>query len=142
MQVYGPTWVRNHRFGDASYYKILAIYGDSLKQQFYDEPPANIIKSEEVAVWRRRGEEDFVDCPDKLLHQTKIEDKNRLDDLVTLCLVRYQKIQEGHAPAHIEFVFQILNMSLLPVSVESLDGHVTYHIDGELYSAKLLLRSN
>lgn len=137
VQIYGPTWVRNHRFGEATYYRIVAVYGDTLKQRFYDEPPPNIIKSEVVSVYRRRGEPDFIDCPDKELHQTKIEDSSQINNLVIVSLVRYQKVQEGNAPAHIEFVFSILNMSLIPVSVDSLEGHITYFIDGEFYSAKL-----
>jgi hypothetical protein len=138
IEVHGFSWSYNYQFGKRTRpHQIVAIYGNSLKSPQYDDIPPNTIKSEIVMVQTDTNQADLIDCSDKTLHQTKIEDKNQIGHLVIVCGVRYQKVQEGHAPAHIEFVFCILNMSLIPVSVESIDGHITYFIDGEFYSAKL-----
>lgn len=136
-QVTGSAWSYNFQVKEHTRYQVVAVWGNVLKDSQYDEIPPHVVKSEIVGITQDPKESDLTDCFDKALHQTKIEDKNQIDDLVIVCGVRYQKVQEGHAPAHIEFVLSILNMSLIPVSVESLEGHITYFIDGEFYSAKL-----
>jgi len=137
VEVNGGTWACNYRFGNASYYKILAVLGDSLKQQSYDQPPAGVIKSEEIAVYRRAHEEGFIDCPDKRLHQTKIDDRNAMRDLVIVCGIQYRRIAEGREPAHVVFAFVVLNISLHDVSVVSVEGYVHFTLEGESYQAEL-----
>jgi hypothetical protein len=137
VQVRGSAWSYSYHLKEQKRYEIVAIHGNSLKSPQYDEIPPNVVKSEVVVIVQDPNQSDLIDCFDKVLHQTKIEDKNQIGDLVVVCGVRYQKVQEGQAPAHIEFVIRILNMSLIPVSVESIDGQITYFIDGEFYSAKL-----
>jgi hypothetical protein len=139
IQVNGSAWACNYRLEKPGIsYEIVAVYGNSLKNPQYDELPPRVVKSNVVKIHQRPNVEELIDCPDQQLHQTKIADKDQIGHLVIVCAVRYQKVQEGHAPAHIEFVFCILNMSLYPMSVESIDGHITYFIDGEFYPAKLL----
>ncbi|MDX6612933.1 MAG: hypothetical protein QOD75_2119 [Blastocatellia bacterium] len=137
IQVTGCAWSYNYRLREHTHYKVVAIHGTSLKDSQYDEIPQHVIKSEVINITQDPNQSDLMDCFDKRLHQTKIEDKSQIDDLVIVCGVRYQKHQEGNAPPHIEFVFCILNMSLIPVSVESIEGQITYYIDGEFYEAKL-----
>jgi hypothetical protein len=139
IQVNGSAWAYNYRLEKPGIsYEIVAVCGNSLKNPQYDELPPRVVKSNVVKIHQRPNVEELIDCPDQQLHQTKIADKDQIGHLVIVCAVRYQKVQEGHAPAHIEFVFCILNMSLYPMSVESIDGHITYFIDGEFYPAKLL----
>lgn len=137
VQVTGHAWSYRYRLKEHTRYQIVAIHGDALKTPQYDEIPQNIIKSEVISIHQDPNQSDVTDCFDKALHQTKIEDKNEIHRLVVVSAVRYQEVQEGNAPAHIEFVFCIVNMSLISVSVESLEGHITYFIDGQFYPAKL-----
>jgi hypothetical protein len=137
VQVTGSAWSYNFRLRERTRYQIVAVWGNVLKRSEYDDIPPHVVRSEIVRIMQEPNQSDLIDCFDKRLHQTKIEDKNQIDDLVIVCGIRYQEHQEGNAPAHIEFVFCVLNMSLIPVSVESVEGHITYFIDGEFYSAKL-----
>lgn len=136
-EVRGCAWTFNYHLKEHTRYEIVAIHGDGLKKPQYDEIPLNATKSEIISIVQDPHQSDLIDCFDKQLHRTKIEDKSQLDGSVIVCGVRYQEHQEGNAPAHIEFVFSILNMSLFPVSVDSVDGHITYFIDAEFYTAKL-----
>jgi hypothetical protein len=137
VQVTGSAWSYNFGLKNHTRYQIVAVWGNVLKNSQYDEIPPHVVKSEIVGITQEPNQSDVIDCFDKHLHQTKIDDKDQIDDLVIVCGVRYQEHKEGNAPEHIEFVFCILNMSLIPVSVESVDGDITYFIDGEFYSAKL-----
>lgn len=66
-----------------------------------------------------------------------IADKTTIKDLVMVCGIQYREIAKGREPAHLDFAFGILNMSLYSVSVESIDGHINFHIDGEMYTPRL-----
>lgn len=66
-----------------------------------------------------------------------IADKTKTKDLVMVCGIRYQAVIKGREPAHIDFTFGILNMSLYNVSVASVAGHIDFQIDGEMFTPQL-----
>lgn len=89
-----------------------------------------------VAFLRERGQQPSRALRKQLAHIT-LADKSQIESLVMVCGVRYQAVIEGRKPAHIDFAFAILNMSLHSVSVDAVSGHVTFYIDGEPSHPKL-----
>jgi hypothetical protein len=89
-----------------------------------------------VAFLRERGQQPSRALRKQLAHIT-LADKSQIENLVMVCGVRYQAVIEGRKPAHIDFAFAILNMSLHSVSVDAISGYVTFHIDGEPSKPKL-----
>jgi hypothetical protein len=133
-EVTGGLWTARCQFGDKDKpgmsYKIVAVDGDSLKQETYDDLPLNLIRSEIITV-NRNSNEEVIDCPDKQLHQTKIDDKSAIKDLVMVCSIEPGKVTDKGA-VHLEFRWVILNMSLYGVSVPSIAGFIAFHKNGVL----------
>jgi hypothetical protein len=126
IEVHGFAWSYNYRFTNNSPHRIVAVHGNSLKSPQYDEIPENVIKSEIVLVQPDSSQPDPIDCSDKQLHQTKIDDKKAIKDTLVVAGIQYRKMDEGPEPPYIDFGIVILNMSLHPISVESISGVVTF----------------
>jgi hypothetical protein len=109
-------------------YEIVAAFGKSLKLEKYEHLPESLTKSKVITV-NRKSDEDIIDCPDKRLHQTKIDDKSVIKDMVKVCGVNCELQLEGDEP-HVSFVVCFVNLSLFPISVESVTGFMTYQKDG------------
>ena len=73
----------------------------------------------------------------KQIHNISLGDKNAIKKLVIICGVVCRRVTEGRKPAHLDFAFAILNMSLLKISVDSIGGHILYYEDGSAYTPKL-----
>jgi hypothetical protein len=69
------------------------------------------------------------------MNQLQIGDKSEVKNLVLVCGVLCRKATEG--PAHLDFTFSILNMSLYVISVESIEGYIGFHRDAILYKPKV-----
>ncbi|HMH43029.1 MAG TPA: hypothetical protein VK557_06065 [Pyrinomonadaceae bacterium] len=92
-------------------------------------------QSLEEALIRRRSEitnlegqlktsQDQLQAHGRLI-ETAIDDKAAIKDLVMVCIVRCStEIDEGDS--HVAFTFHVLNMSLYPVSVESVQGLIKF----------------
>jgi hypothetical protein len=78
-------------------------------------------------------------CPDPRLHGLKLGDKSELRNLVKICGVQYKAVIEGNVPAHLEFMFSVLNISLYTISVESVGGYISFFRcgNGIIYKPKL-----
>jgi len=142
VEVIGALWTSNCQFGDKEKpgmsYKIVAVYGDSLKLKQYDELPENLIRSEVITV-NRNSNEDIIDCPDKQLHQTKIDDKSAIKELVKVCVVKCDtSIIKNGPPPYIDFDFWVLSLSLHYVSINSVSGYITFQKDATGDSIKLI----
>jgi hypothetical protein len=70
---------------------------------------------------------------------TAIDDKAAIKDLVIVCIVRTRIETEGGDP-HIALTFYILNMSLRPVSVESVEGSIRFTETDNYLRDRTLLR--
>lgn len=79
-------------------------------------------------------------CPDKRLHRFGVEDKQDIKNLVRICGVLCRKVAEGREPVHLDFTFAILNKSLFQISVDSIEGYITFYESGNAYKPKLLPR--
>jgi hypothetical protein len=133
VDVKGCSWSCRCQFGDKGKpgrsYDIVAAFGKSLKLEKYEHLPEGLIKSKAITV-NRNSDEDIIDCPDKQLHQTKIDDKSAIKDLVKVCVVKCEtNIIKGGPPPYVDFGFWILSLSLHPVSVKSVNGYITFQKD-------------
>jgi len=82
-----------------------------------------------VITVKRNSNEEFIDCPDVQLHQTRINDKNMITDLVKVCRIGcnlHVDPTEGDDRQYVDFDFWFLNLSLVPVSIESINGAITF----------------
>jgi energy-coupling factor transporter transmembrane protein EcfT len=126
--VRGGSWALNYHFGKRGFsYEIVAVYGGSLRIAKYGELDPSWIKSEIIKVHRDRDDDD-IDCHDKRLHQTKIDDRSAIKELVKVCFVRCEPHinVKDEEQQYVDFRFCILNLSLFPVSVESISGGITF----------------
>ncbi len=132
VEVRGYSWSCRCEFGETGKYghayDVIALLGTSLKAEQYEHLPENVVRSNVVTV-KRNSNEDFIDCPDVQLHQTRINDKNMITDLVKVCLVRcnpHITATEGDDRQYVDFDFWFLNLCLFPVSIESVLGSITF----------------
>jgi hypothetical protein len=78
-------------------------------------------------------------CPDKQIHQTRIDDKSAIKELVKVCMVKCDtSIIENGPPPYIDFDFRILSLSLHRVSIKSVDGYITFQKDATGNSIELI----
>lgn len=147
--VRGHAWSFNGEFSEKEIagepYDVVAIYSTSLTEDRYRSLPENLVKSNVVRV-NRRLLPDFIDCPDKLLHQTAVDDRSRIRELVKVCAVNCdtshlaegnKKPYEDFTP-YVEFIFCFLNFYLRPVSIDLSQGFITFQKDatGQAYKLK------
>jgi hypothetical protein len=137
--VRGSAWALNYRFERRGFsYEIVAVRGASLSQSKYDELDPSWVKSEIIKVHRERDDDD-IDCQDKHLHQTKIDDKSAIKELVKVCMVKCDtSIVENGPPPYVDFDFWILSLSLHRVSIKSVNGYITFQKDGTGNSIELM----
>jgi hypothetical protein len=140
-EVKGGLWTSNCRFGPrekaGGSYKIVAVHGATFKDK-KDELDEGWIKSEIVTV-NRKSDEDIIDCSAKDLHQTKIDDKSAIKELVKVCMVKCDtSIIENGPPPYVDFDFWILSLSLHRVSIKSISGYITFQKDATGDSIKLI----
>jgi hypothetical protein len=149
-EVRGLAWSYKCEFGEKQIVgypsDVVAIHGTSLTDDRYKSLPENVIMSNIVTV-NRRLVDDFIDCSDKVLHQTGVDDRSRIRELVKVCAVYCdtshlaegdKKLYEDFTP-YIDFVFSILNFYLYPVSIELSQGFITFQKDatGQTYKLKI-----
>jgi hypothetical protein len=131
VEVSGGLWTSNCQFGDKEKpgmsYKVVAVHGYSLRLKEYDDLPESLIRSNVITV-NRNSDEDIIDCPDKQLHQTKIDDKSAIKDMVKVCFVRCETHIDVRDDERqfIDFRFNFLNLSLFQISIESVGGYITF----------------
>ena len=101
--------------------------------------PSFVIGAFAVAVFAfsREKQQRKLHCPNPQLHQIQVDDKKEIKNLVKVCGVLCRRMAEGRQPVRLDFIFSILNMSLFNVSIDSIDGHITYHEEGDAYRPKL-----
>jgi len=132
VDVNGCAWSCQCEFGvtggSGQIYDVVAMHGTSLKAEKYEHLPENLVRSSVVRV-HRDSNEDYIDCPDKRLHQTKIDDKRAIKDMVKVYGINCEVHLEGDEP-HVSFVVCFVNLCLFPISVESVTGFMTYQKDG------------
>src|SRR6266404_832053 len=131
VRVNGGLWTARCQFGEKEKpgmsYKIVAVLGDPLKQEKYDELPPNLTRSEIITV-NRNSNDEIIDCPDEQLHRTRINDKNAIKKLVKVCFVRCEPHIDvpNDERQFVDFRFCIVNLSLFEVSIESVLGYITF----------------
>lgn len=133
VDVRGHSWGCRSEFGEIGKnghaYDVIALLDTSLKAEKYEHLPENekVARSNVVTV-KRNSNEDFIDCPDQPLHQTRIDDKSAIREMVKVCMINceFHIDAKGAEQKYIDFRFWFLNLSLLPVSIESMKGKITF----------------
>lgn len=75
-----------------------------------------------LVLWRLR-----LICFEKRLHQLKESDRDRIKDLVRICVISYQPETQLGEPPYIDFVFRVFNNSLYEILIsDSVIGSITY----------------
>jgi hypothetical protein len=129
--VRGSSWSCRCQFGDKGKpghaYKVGAVFGKPLKSTTYEELRDGLTTSQITTV-NRSSDEDIIDCPDKQLHQIRINDKNAIKKWVKVCFVRCEPHIDvpNDERQFVDFRFCIVNLSLFEVSIESVLGYITF----------------